>query len=157
MARDNAKDGKPADLEDERRKRAGGSDPLSDEKTVEERAGEAATQEEDDGQVAFVVEEHGRRMTLNQLIQRGTPVEHRIVMGSKSTQLTGGLLDPTRDIFLAVRGVLGDVKVAFTRDAEESIDKVTIYQNVTPKNVQNAQTEAGRVLLHGEPQEADAG
>lgn len=138
------------------------SDPLGDGngKDVEQRAAEAEgkAEEEDDGQFAFVVEEHGRRMTLNQLIARGTSVEYRLDLRGKSIPLTGGggLLPPNEDVYLLVRGRPGEVKVSYTRDGDENITKATVFTSVPPKVVLNANTEAAQVMLRGEPPENEA-
>jgi len=123
-----------------------------DGQSLEDIEKNGGVDEEDDGQFAFVVEEQGRRITLGTLINRGTPVEYRVTMGSKSVGARGGLIDPNdANILLVVRGVISNVDTKFTRDDDGRITKATIYMNIAPKVVLPAASEAAKVLLHGEP------
>lgn len=144
-----------------RRARQEKGDPLGDDsngKSVEERAAEGETEEEPDGQFAFVSEdEQGRRLTFGTFIPRNTPIEYRITMGSKSNVLRGKLLDPTEDVMMLVRGKVSEGNVKFTRDEHENIQKATIYLVIAPKTVINAKTEQAAVMLHGEPPTSAAG
>lgn len=156
-----AKDGEPngkgdvANLDAARGKRG---------RSIEERAeaGEGdlpdlGTEEEGDGQFAFVSEGDGKRITFGTFIPKGVPVEYKITMGSKSNVLRGKPLDPQDDVYMLVRGVIADGNVRFTRDENEKIVKATIYMVIAPRSVINAHTEQAQVMLHGEPAGAAAG
>lgn len=123
-------------------------------------ASEAETQEEDDGQFAFEVPEvGGKKVTLGTMIPRGTPVKYAYKMSGKSVpNVKGGLIDPSdQNGLLLVSYVVEDVDVKFTRDSDRKITGVTVYVVLAPRDVVNARTEAGRVMLLGEPGEAAGG
>lgn len=152
-----AKDGEPT--EDElaaARKRKGSN--IEDRAAAQNGNGEGGappgtkTEEDDDGQFAFVSEdEAGRRLTFGTFIPKNVPIEYRITMGSKSNVLRGKLLDPTTDVMMLVRGKVSEGNVKFTRDEDENITKAIIYLVIAPKTVVNARTEQAQVMLHGEP------
>ena len=136
----------------EREKEPGFTDEHDENRSIEDLAGDPETKvgEEEDGQ--FVIDAgDGKRITLGSMIPRGTPIEYRVVMGSKSIGAKGGLIDPNdTNIMLLVRGVVGDVDVTFKRNEDESIEKAIVYVTIKPKTVYNAKTEAARVMLGGE-------
>lgn len=117
---------------------------------------EGAGDEEADGQFAFVVPETGRKITTGTLVPRGTPTEVKYKMSGKAIpNVTGGLPDPAdTDGLLLVSFIVEDVDTKFTRDGEGKITKATHYVVLAPKHVVNARSEAGDVLLRGEPRSA---
>lgn len=109
-----------------------------------------AAQEEDDGQFAFEVPSSGgKRITLGTAIPRGVPIEHRVVMTSKSiANPKGGLLDPSdTDGLLLVPYLVESHRPTYLRDGDGEIKKVIVYTTIKPKHVVNAQSEAGETLL----------
>lgn len=122
-------------------------------RSVSERAeaGEAepATEQEDDGQVAFVME-HGKRVTLSSLVKKGIPVKYAFNMNGKSVQggKAMGLIsfsDP--DLMLVVPARAGKVEIDPTYNDDGEVKEVTIRVNVKPRYVYDAQSDAGRQAL----------
>lgn len=109
------------------------------------------TEEEDDGQYAFVVPQTGKRITLGTMIPRGCPTKVRYKMSGKSIgNVKGGLLDPSDpNGLLVVAYVVEDVQTKFTRNSDRKIESATIYVVLAPTEVVPAHSEAGQVLLNG--------
>lgn len=109
-----------------------------------------AVGEDDDGQL-FVIEEQGRRVTLGTLYHRGTPVEYRFVLGSKSVPARDagliGFQNPDLTLVVPVRA--GDVKVSPTYNPDGTVKKITIYAAMKPLDVIDARSERGREALAG--------
>jgi hypothetical protein len=122
-------------------------------RVAEEEAERLRQQEEADGQFALEVPESGRKISLGTLVPRGTPTEVRYKMSGKSiANVRGGLPDPADTSgLLLVSFVVEDVQTKFTRDADGKIEKAVHYVILGPRHVVNAHSEAGEVLLRGEP------
>lgn len=114
-----------------------------------EQRDEQPTGEEQDGQL-FVIENE-QRVTLGTLYSRGTPVEYRFVLGSKSVPARDagliGFTDP--DLVLVVPVRAGDVKVSPTYNPDGTVKKVTIYAAMKPLDVMDSRSERGREALLG--------
>lgn len=102
--------------------------------------------EEDDGQL-FVLEQD-KRVTLGTLYKRGTPVEFRVVLGSKSVPGDGGLIsfsDP--DLVLVVPARAGAVRTEPTYRDDGTLSKVTVYATMKPLSVHDSRSPAALEAL----------
>ena len=125
-------------------------------RAAEEQAERERLQEEADGQFALEIPTTGKKISLGTMVPRGTPTELKYKMSGKSIpNVRGGLPDPA-DVtgLLLVSFIVEDVDTKFTRDADGKIEKATIYVTIGPKLVVNARSEAGAVLIAGEPEAA---
>lgn len=125
-----------------------GTDPAS----IADRAAEGEAEEEDDGQVAFVLEQ-GKRVTLGSLYRRGCPIEYEFKLSGKAVKGGSnmgliGFEDPDLTLVVPVRA--GKVEVDPTYTPEGSVKKVTVRAHVKPTAVYDARTEAARAVLTGE-------
>jgi hypothetical protein len=128
-------------------------------KSHEEKAEEPAEAEEQgDGQIAWVIEEDGRKISLGQLVQRGTPVLYHYSMTGKAIpDAQGGLIDPyARTVPLVVDGVPEDVKVSYVRNQDRSVKEVHVYMKIAARIVYQGLSEAATVFLNEQWQEVAA-
>lgn len=98
----------------------------------------------------FYTEENGKRVTLGSLLQRSVPVEYKVQMTGKSVPgLSGGLIDPFQAsaIGIVANAVIGDYKVAYTRDEDKAVNKIIVYITLKPYQIQSVGSEAGQVML----------
>jgi hypothetical protein len=108
-------------------------------------AGDAPEQgEEDDGQFVW---EQGRKVTLANIIARGTPVEHHFVFGGRRTRGTGGLMGFDAKPLMIVSGTPGNVVLSPSYDDDGTVVKVAIENHVKAKVVTNADTDEGIGLI----------
>lgn len=106
--------------------------------------------DDDDPQLEmFIVEDGGRNVTLGSLVKKGTPIENRYVLTGKSIpQVSGGIIDPYKtSVLLVADCVVDHVKPQYIRDAQQRVEKVVLYVTLKPRRVQQALTEAGRVMI----------
>lgn len=131
---------------DEHRKRTAGNG-----RSVAERAAEAAKNGEepegDDGQLEMFIWEQGRKVTLQQLLGRGTPVEYAFVFGQKRLKGNGQLIGLDEDVFMLSRGKMGHTKLVPTRGDDEKATKVTVEVQIVPKLLKNADTDEALEML----------
>lgn len=118
---------------------AGNGRPIDDQ--------EPATGEEDDGQL--FVYEHGKRVTLGNLIPRGVPIEHAFVFTQARRKGAGALIPFDEDVLLVVRGKVGSIKPVAKRDDQENVKGVTIETQVDTKVVVQADSDVAMQLLAG--------
>lgn len=142
-----ARDGSVASLDE---KRAGRSVAERVKQGEFDDSASAETEEEDDGQVHFVWE-RGKKVTLNQLIKRGSvAVEHAFVFGGKRVKGGSSLMDWDDAAILVSRGMPGKVSIVPTRgggDDGEGITKVVVETHVPLAVVYAADTEAAVDLV----------
>jgi hypothetical protein len=131
-----ARDAEVASLEEKRRGR-----------NVRDREEDGEGAEEEDGQQALFVWEQGRKISLGNLIERGTAVEYAFVFGGKRLKGNGQLIGMNEDVFMVSRGKMGHTKLVPTRDDEEKVTKVTVEVQIVPKLLQNADTDEAMELL----------
>lgn len=121
-------------------------------RSLAERAGDvpAPSEPEEEFEEELFVLEQGRRVTVSQLVQRGTPVEYAMNLNSKSIRGGGdmGLLsysDP--NIILIVPARQGKVVHDPTYDDDGMVVKVTVRVNFKPQTVHDVSSPEGRALL----------
>lgn len=97
----------------------------------------------------FEVEVAGRTIKLGNLIKPSTPVEIRYALTGKSIPFVkGGIIDPyEKSTLLVADCVVDNIKPQFIRDANQEIEKVILYVTLKPRDVQQAFSEAGQVML----------
>jgi hypothetical protein len=132
-------DGNVEDL-DERRAQDGPLDP--DAAGIEARA-EAGVEEEDDGQLGFVVGDEP--LKLSKLIKSGIPVESEVSLMSAAVP-TDGLLDPTKEGVLLVSYSPSKYECVPVRE-NGRVTRWKIRQQVRPTDVRTANEEALREHL----------
>lgn len=118
-------------------------------RSIAERALDDLPENQADPEELFVLEQ-GRRVTISQLVARGTTVEYRVTLNSKSLRGGGdmGLLsynDP--DILLVVPARQGKVVHDPTYTEDGDVEKVTVRVNFKPLTVHSATSLEGRALL----------
>lgn len=121
-----------------------------DGRSIVDRAGDPLPDPYADPEEELFVLEHGRRVTIGQLIPRGTTVEYRVNLNAKSIKGGGdmGLLsfgDP--DILLVVPARQGKVIPNPTYDEDGNLEKVTLVVNFKPLAAHDATSREGRALL----------
>lgn len=118
-------------------------------RSVAERAAEDAPdpEETEDAQQALFVWEQGRKISLGNLIERGTAVEYAFVFGGKRLKGNGQLIGMNEDVFMVSRGKMGHTKLVPTRNDQELVEKVTVEVQIVPKLLQNADTDEALELL----------
>jgi hypothetical protein len=125
-------------------------DPFESEfASVAERAAEIEIDEAGDGQFLFVIED-GKKVTLDTLFERGTPVLYEFSLGSKSVKGSGtmGLIpfyDP--EMLLLVPARAGKVTVEPTYDGNGILKHVTVRAQVKPLTVFDAKSSTARDAL----------
>lgn len=114
-----------------------------------EEADDGAIGEEEDGQLVFEVIEHGKKITLGSLVNRGTPVSYRFKMGGKSIpDVKGGLLDPyATSVMLLADCVVDTNKVQYIRDEQQRVKEVIVYMELKPRAVADLRSEQGQVWV----------
>lgn len=124
--------------------------PLEDQRVEQET--------DDDGQVQWVIEDQGRKISLGALARGSTPVLYHYSMGGKAIpDSQGGLIDPYSNMVpLVVDGVLEDVKVSYVRNSDRSVKEIHVYAKITPRVVYQARSEAAQVFLKEVVGDADA-
>lgn len=123
---------------------------------AEEKAADTRAQEEADGQFALEIPDGGRKINLGTIIPRGTAVEVKYKMSGKPIpNVKGGIMDPAdiSGLLLASRVVEG-VNIRFVRDGDLKIEKATVDVVIGTRNVVNAHSEAGELLLRGDAEAA---
>lgn len=126
---------------DERRAQEGPLDP--DAAGIEARAEEGDTEENDDGQLGFVVGDEP--LKLSKLIKSGIPVESEVSLMSAAVP-TDGLLDPTKEGVLLV--VYSPSKYECVPVRENGrVTRWKIRQQVRPTDVRTANEESLREHL----------
>jgi hypothetical protein len=128
-----ATDGQPDEDELERRRRARVGTSVNDR-----------VETGDDGEMFPVgVIEGDSKVTLKNLIKPGMTVVVKASLSSGEAPLTGGLLNPEKEVMLLVRGLPGaPVPVAKHRDAkaggDHTIEEYTLRQPIRTIHVENA-------------------
>ena len=123
------------------------NDPNPNGRSLADRAGdepEPAEQEE-----LFVLEQ-GRRVTLSQMISRGTTIEYRVTMNTKSIKGGNdmGLLPfNSPDILLVAPARQGKVTIDPTYNEDGDVLKVTVRVSFKPLTIHDATSVEGRALL----------
>src|ERR1017187_3140301 len=92
------------------------------------------------------------KVTWKNMIKPGKPVTLTASLSSAQVPLTGGLLDPEREVTLVVRGLPGmPVPVAKNRDAQaggdNTVEEITMRQPIRAMHVENAGELVNRVQL----------
>jgi hypothetical protein len=92
------------------------------------------------------------KVTWKNMIKPGKPVTLTASLSSAQVPLTGGLLDPEREVTLVVRGLPGmPVPVAKHRDAQaggdHTVEEITMRQPIRAMHVENAGELVNRVQL----------
>ena len=146
-----ATDGEPVKLDSRRKGRSVNSQLDTDGGEVP-----AGQEEEHDGQQAWDVDPSGKRMSLGSLIPRGKPVEYKTKVDGKSVVLRGGINDPNIEQVAVSALYTSKIEVAYTRDDRGQITKTIVTEHKTPRAINPASSEAGQLLLHGEPPAAAA-
>lgn len=144
-----ATDGKPGDLNSRRGGRKGRS--VNSQLDTGGSEAPAGQEEEHDGQQAWDVDPSGKRMSLGSLIPRGKPVEYKTKVDGKSVVLRGGINDPSIEQVAVSALYTSKIEVAYTRDDRGQITKTIVTEHKTPRAINPASSEAGQLLLHGEP------
>lgn len=123
---------------------------------AEHRAGRSVSQraeedeepsEDEDGQLEMFVWERGRKVTLGNLISRGTTVEYAFVFGGKRLKGNGQLIGMEEDVFMLSRGKMGHTKLVPTRKDDETVEKVTVEVQIVPKVLKNADSDEALEML----------
>lgn len=117
---------------------------------LEEKADEGADpEEESDGQLVFETFEAGKKVTLGNLVQRGTPVSYRFKVTGKSVpSIKGGLIDPySTSVPLIADCVVDADTVQYVRDDQQKVKEVIVYMTLKPRQVADLRTEQGQVWL----------
>lgn len=97
------------------------------------------------GEDLFVWEQ-GKKVTLANLIDRNTPVEHVFVFGGKRIKGRGGLMGLSEQPVLIVRGMSGGVNLVPTHDDDGKVTKVVLEQRVNAQLVVPAKSAEGASL-----------
>lgn len=130
---------------EEHRKRSGNG------RSVAARAAEAAPEggepEDEAGQMEMFVWEKGRKVTLGNLITRGTKVEYAFVFGGKRLKGNGQLIGMEEDVFMLSRGKMGHTKLVPTRKDDETVEMVTVEVQIVPKVLKNADSDEAIEML----------
>lgn len=119
-------------------------------KPLEEAADDPDEPETDaDGQLVFQTYEEGKKVTLGNLVQRGTPVSYRFAMTGKSVpSIQGGLIDPySTSVPLIADCVVDADKVQYIRGENQKVKEVIVYMTLKPRQVADLRTEQGQVWL----------
>lgn len=125
---------------------ANGSDDEENRSSIEERA--EAEGEQAPEQDLFVLE-NGKEVGLGTLFRRGTPIELRFTLGSKSLPArdTGLMSFDDPELLLVVPVRAGDVRTSPTYDEDGTLKKVTIYADMKPRTIADARSARGKQLL----------
>jgi hypothetical protein len=135
------------ELEARRKKGNGGTSMAARAQAGEfDDTGAAPESEEDDGQGTFVWEQ-GRKVTLANIIARGTPTEHVFVFGGRRSRGSGGLMGFDAKPLMVVSGMPGPVTLVPTYDDEDKVTKVVVESHVRARNVANADSEEGLLMI----------
>lgn len=158
-----AKDGAPTEDELERRRAERdaekGGDPLGGNgKSIEERAADGETREEEDGQ--FVIGEiAGENITLGKLIRGNLPITFERSLMSASVPGRDGMLDPNGETTLVVNVEVAKYEPIPIRERGKGDTKIVgwkIREHLRVVHTARADTEQGRQML-GLPVQAAAG
>lgn len=131
-----------------RARRGAGADDQGGQ-SVEDIEANGGVDDDDEPQLPFDIPEPSRKINLGTLIPKNTPTKVKYKMSGKSIPAAqGGVMDPDETTgLLLVSYVVEDVDVAFTRDSARKITEATVYVTISPREVVNARSEAGRVLM----------
>jgi hypothetical protein len=109
--------------------------------------GDEHPEEDEDGQLEMFVWEKGKKVTLGNLISRGTKVEYAFVFGGKRLKGNGQLIGMEEDVFMLSRGKMGHTKLVPTRKDDETVDMVTVEVQIVPKVLKNADSDEALEML----------
>lgn len=140
------------ELKRRREARAGGSAKDRAALEAEQRALDAEDGRGDDGdddQMEFLVPASTKRMHFGTMVPPKVPVTIKYKMSGKAVpKFRGGLMDPTEtNALLLVPVVVESAFPSYTRNDDLTIKSVTIVVTLAPREIVNAVSEEGEMLM----------